>query len=187
MSHALYAFLPVRGERPEATAQRRLEVDTERLNPGPPKVDAEARKARLVHALLAQNPGLERFTFDLAEIARFEGISEEEAQRQNRQIELNEPADGHGTQIILYDDWAEVSLPAGDLAGERDLWIQVWKYLRVLEASGFFVYDPQAGEVIDLDENDPDPNRETRDRADRTMKDGAAMTARPERPWWKFW
>lgn len=95
MSYDLFLFLPVSGETPEATARRRTAtLQTEVVNPGPPNAEAEARKEGLVRALLGQNPGLERFAFDLAEIARFEGITEEEARSQNRQVELNEPGDG---------------------------------------------------------------------------------------------
>ena len=184
MSYALYAFLPVPGEEPQATARRRLAIQTDMVNPGPPRADVEARKEGLVRALLAQNPGLERFAFDIAEIARYEGISEDEARSQNRQIELNEPADGHGTQILLYDDWVEVSLHSGDRsAGEKDLWIQVWRYLRVFEASGFLVYDPQAEDMVDLDEDDPDAGAGSPAGAADPMKDRTA----PKRPWWKFW
>jgi hypothetical protein len=189
MSYELYLFLPVSGEAPEATARRRsATLRTEVVNPGPPNAEAEARKEELVRALLAQNPGLERFAFDIAEIARFEGIPEEKARSQNRQIELNEPGDGPGIQIILYDDWANVSLPSGDgWASEQALWAQVWRYLRVFEAGGFFVYDPQIEAVIDLDEDHSDAGRTPRAGAADPGPDRAAASARSARPWWKFW
>ena len=187
MSVSLYAYLPVPGEEPEVTARRRVSKETGEVNPGPFNAAAEARKEALARALLTQNPALERFEVDIAEIARFEGVPLEEARRQNRQIELNEPADGFGTQIILYDDWADVSLYSGDRsAGEKDLWIHVWRYLRVFAEAGFFIYDPQGDEVVDLDDDDPEGARATGGPA-RSAESRPGTSASSQRPWWKFW
>jgi hypothetical protein len=41
----------------------------------------------------------------------------------------------------------------------------VWRDLLVFEAAGFFAYDPQSEEVVDLDEDGPEADRATRDGA----------------------
>ena len=63
----------------------------------------------------------------------------------------------------------------------------MWRYLRVFEAAGFVVYDPQLEDVIDLDEDHPDGGRSPRPGAAEPVPDRAAARARSTRPWWKFW
>ena len=112
------------------------------MNPGPPNADADARKQKLTRTLLAENPALEPFEFGYAEIARIGGISEDEARVQYRHVELNGPENGNGIQITLYDDHASITIPYWHQPDAARLVFEgVWRYLRVVCASGgFFVY-----------------------------------------------
>jgi len=189
MSYDVYLLQPAPGEEPLATAHTKLNVETDVINPGPPNGEAEVRKQQLTRALMAENPALESFEFGYTEIARIDGISEDEARVRYRHVELNGPEKGNGIQITLYDDNASITIPfwhQPDAA--RLVFEEVFRYLRVLrESGGFFVYDPQLDRVIDLDA----------DLADMIHEYGRVVAKIPEiieqgksqskRPWWKLW
>jgi len=153
MSYDLYLLSPVPGEEPLKTAHAKCAVESDVINPGPPRGDAETRKRHLMQELVAENPALEPFQFGYAEIARTHGFSEEEARVRYRHIELNGPDDGNGIQITLYDDGADITVPYWHAPpAARLVFEEVWRYLRRLhDASGFFVYDPQLDRVIDVE------------------------------------
>jgi hypothetical protein len=162
MSYDLHLFQPVVGQEPLATAQAQLKVETEVINPGPPDAHAEMRKQQLTRALIAENPALEPYEFGYAEIARSSGISQDEARIRYRHVELNGPENGNGIQITLCDASADMTIPYWHQPpAARQVFDEVWRYLRVLHQSGgFFVYDPQLDRVIDLDADLPEVTRE---------------------------
>jgi len=99
VSYDLQLFEPPPGTDPLVAARAALDVDIESVNPGPVDSKREAWKEVLASALLAADPVLERFRFDYPEIAKLRGLSEEEARREFRHIELNAPENGNGLQI----------------------------------------------------------------------------------------
>lgn len=121
---------------------------TDKLGPVDPA--KEERKQRIVTALIATNPDLKRFERNYSRIAADESISESEARRRFRNIELNDHR--HSIQIVLFDDEAGVSFSftgKGEdcIAAVRTL----WGCLQVMESEGGFrTYDPQIGRVLDL-------------------------------------
>jgi hypothetical protein len=189
MSYDVYLLQPTPGEDPLATVRAKLNVETEVINPGPPNAEAEVRKQQLTRALIAENPALEAFEFGYAEIARIDGISEEEARVRYRHIELNGPEKGNGIQITLYDDNASITIPYWHQPeAARLVFGEVWRYLRVLrDAGGFFVYDPQLDRVVDLNADLPDVIREYGRVVAKIPEIVEQGKPQSKRPWWKLW
>jgi hypothetical protein len=187
MSYDLYL---IKADIDAVTVVEALLRDSEGDDPNPGELDpsAEARKQHLVQALQASNPALKPFEFDHSEIARIEGISEAEARRSWRHVELNGPEDGNGIQITLHDETATVTVPywhQGEAAAA--VWEEIWTYLGVLQSSGGFrTYDPQLKRILEL--------KRDREAVMQTYARGVTFTeqvvgkAQPgKKPWWKFW
>lgn len=149
-----YEWYLVRGqtqEEIEAALDRFFGDDATEPNSGDPTEAAEMSKRRLADLLKNSGIALEEFVFDHALIARELGVSEAEARRQWRHIELNSPS--LGCQIQLYDEAASVTLAYWHSGGAAETaWSQVWRCLRILSREGVFVvYDPQLDRVLDVD------------------------------------
>jgi hypothetical protein len=188
MSYDLHLFRAEPGSDLLAAAKASMERQDEDIDTAGRGSDAEVRKQALVAALQAVNPALEPFVFDHAEIARLQNVTEAEARRRWRHVELNGPADGNGIQLTLDDDSVSITVPywhRGDEA--RNVWREIWRYLEALQREGgFAAYDPQLDRVLDL----------ARDReavldaygggvgfADQAALEGVS----PKKPWWKLW
>jgi hypothetical protein len=117
---------------------------------GPLDREKEERKQRLVAALIARDPHLKVFQRDHANIARRRSISEDDARRLFRDIELNDHQ--HSIQITLFDDEAGVSYSfAGDRLTAAQAARTLLDCLEVLESEGgFSTYDAQLALVLDL-------------------------------------
>jgi hypothetical protein len=120
-------------------------------DPGPLDPAKEERKKRLVSALIKVDPELKVFDRDYAKIAANRSISEADAHRLFRNIELNDHR--HSLQIELFDDQAGVSFsPAGRGETCANAVRTLWECLRILaSAGGFSVFDPQIGRLLDLE------------------------------------
>jgi hypothetical protein len=131
---------------------------SDEINPGPVRPEVERRKQELAALLLAHNPALSIFPKAFHEIAAMDGITEAEARRKYRDLELNGPDDGNGIQMTLYDSGADVTVPfwhQGEAA--RVVIGEIWGYLQVLQrAASYTVYDPQLEQILDLDGDLPD-------------------------------
>jgi hypothetical protein len=142
----------------------------------PPDPATEAQKRALADAMLATFPELHEDEFDYPEIALSQGMTERDARRRYRWIQLNGLWDGAGIEIDLYDGWASMSMPFGRPEyAEADM-AEMWRYLEVLvREGGFVVYDPQGANVVDVEAG---PHG--------TL--GIEKTQRePRRSWWRFW
>jgi hypothetical protein len=185
VSYDFHLFRPEPGVELEAAAEAALEYDSA-ADSGDPDPGNESRKQRLVAALREQDPTLEVFLFDYAKIAARENISEEEARRRHRDVELNTP-DGVGVQISLFDDTAAVTVPywhSGSTA--VDVFNRIWQYLAILEKEGGYrTQDPQVGRVLDLAHDFQLVAGCYGHGVGCTQ--GLALGARRRKPWWKFW
>lgn len=124
-------------------------TDSSSGNPCPEK---EALKRRVAEKLMAHSPQLRLYQFPYDQIARFEQIPQEEAHRKYRQLELNGPEDGHGIQIVLWDDEASLTVPFWhDLEKSALAFRELWPQLNIIcQEAGYTVYDPQLGQLVDL-------------------------------------
>ncbi len=149
-------------------------------NPEPVLLSCEVAKRKLADTLRIKQPLLEEFVFDYDGLAKSHQADRAEAQRKWRYIELN--AESVGLQITLFDNWATVTLAYwhnGDEA--RDALNLAWDCLKTISGeSGYVVYDPQLGRVLDLDLD----FAQVVELYSGTI---SAVNKAAQRPWWKFW
>ncbi len=119
-------------------------------NPGPIDPAKEERKQHMAAALVASDPDLKKFERNYARIAAEESISESEARRRFRNIELNDHR--HSIQIELFDDEAGVSFSFTGKGDDCTAAVRIlWGCLHVMESEGDYrTYDPQIARVLDL-------------------------------------
>jgi hypothetical protein len=191
LSYDLYFVRVAAGQDPAVVAEAALAAEEDGINPGPIDPAIEDRKRAIAAALIQADPTLRISAFEFAEIAALQGVSETEARRANRHLELDAGLESRtGIQITLFDDTAALTVPYWHHdAAMREVWSEIWKYVGVLKHAGAFVaYDPQIERIVD----------QARD-ADAvlvsyaggvTFTDGVAKDLThglPARPWWKFW
>ena len=148
VSYDVHLF-PPGGEDDLAAAYERLENDV-----GPPDPLKEERKRRLAERLQSRHPALVETERDFGAIASEEGISEQKARWENREIELeSRPVlRGQTVQVDLFDDDARVSLESTRHIGDEQALRLAWDCLRTLvTACGFVPFDPHLGRAIDLE------------------------------------
>lgn len=108
-------------------------------------------KRQLSSALIAAHPELRLSERDYARLAKTKSITEDEARRRYRDMELTDLESG--LQIILFDDAAFVTLsfgPANRNEAERKVQA-AWECLKVLEEEGgFSTYDLQTSKILHL-------------------------------------
>jgi len=180
------------GADPEAVADASVAMDEEaQLNPGEPDSTKEQIKRRLAAALQTVNPLLTAFPFDYSDLARLEKITEQEARRRFRHIELNGPDDGNGIQITLFDDTATITIPYWHHGQKAQQALQeIWSYLEIFERdAGFRAYDPQLEHILSLRRDFNVVLAKYGEGVGFTDRVAADVTnpSRPERPWWRFW
>ena len=110
----------------------------------------EQLKQRLASDLIARHPTLELYKRDYFGIAKARGITEAEARRLFRTVELNE--EKLWIQILIFDEGAGASF---SFVGEAHACIHalrvLWDCLEILESvGGFSTYDTQLGKILDL-------------------------------------
>jgi len=193
MSYDLYFFKPLDGESVDEAYERLFDESGE-VGEGPITPDKESLKERLASALISSGSGLEKFQFDYASLAKSLKLSEEEARRQWRHIEINSPEDGNGIQITIEDDSASIAIPYWHQGSDaRAAFEEIWGYAKVLEKeAGYVAYDPQLERPIDIS-SDLDEVIETYTNVSGSVESivsgDVAESVLPEKPkpWWKFW
>lgn len=98
---------------------------------------------------------MEAFDYDYGEIAKLTAATIIEAKNKFDHIEIN-AADGDiAVRLIVYDYHVYITVPywyKGDQA--RQLFQDLESYIKVIrETTGYFVFDPQTGQVFDPAEN----------------------------------
>jgi hypothetical protein len=195
MSYDLYIFRAPGGTPPHELGDLALALTEAGMPTSEPSPEVETAKHALADALRASNPALEPFAFDHAELARGQGITEAEARRRYRHIELTDPELVTGVQITLYDDWASVTLPYWHSgAAARAVWSEVWRYLHIFVEKGHVVYDPQLDRPLNLDVDEAEVQRMYGSVADDITSIATSAASKPQRTetpsrkqWWKFW
>jgi len=184
MSYDFYLFVADGGIDPRAA----MAANEEGFESGARDPAKEAMKRRIADALIAHDPGLEVSAFDYDAIARLHRMRIDVAYERVRHLELTDvSAGGSGVQIMLFDDSASVTVPFWhEGAGARADIERVWSYIDVVcRTAGYDVFDPQLDRVIERGAFDE--VFASYERAMRHVKDVAGPTAKPRRPWWKFW
>ena len=192
MSYDLHLVRIPPGADAQAVVDASVAMDEEaQLNPGEPDPAKEETKRRLAAALQAVNPLLTAFPFNYSELARLEKITEQEARRRFRHVELNGPEDGNGIQITLFDDTVTITIPYWHHGYKaQQAFREIWSYLEVLEGGGGLrSYDPQLERGLSLGTDFQAVLAKYGDGVGFTDQVAADITdpSRPDRPWWRFW
>jgi hypothetical protein len=182
MSYDFMLFTP----RPGVDPQVLFETDEEEAERGPRDPAIEAKKKKVIEALVTHDARLDLFKPNFDKIAKLHKISPAEAYDRMRHIEINDAAQKtSGIQITLFDDSAALTIPYWHKrdAAERVL-RQAWGYIDIMcRECGYEVYDPQLGRVIDI--NSFDDVLWT--YASMTERMDGMLGRAPKKPWWKFW
>jgi len=187
MSYDIYCFRPSSATPSLEKAQ--AVVESEETLERPEDESERETKQRVVRALMQQNPRLQPFEFNHAEIAKSMNISEQQAREQWKHVELNPPEGDPAIQITVFGDHVSINIPYWYTGAEADsVFSQLTDYLRVLKRdAGYFAFDPQTDRVFDPDKEGLG-DHESYERIVRDMPAIAAKAARQlKKPWWKFW
>gem|GEM_PF-3423909 len=153
-------------------------------NQGPIVEGLEVQKQRILETVLRRVPELEHYTFDYADLARHAKVSEDEARRRWRHLELwNEE---FGLDVDIYD---EIITMAVDRAfkGEKEQQAMnaLWEICRIARREWRLqAYDPQLERLVDVDLA---ADREAMLTDYRRIGISRYFTAKPGKPRWKFW
>lgn len=156
MSYDIQLFVVPPGRDPLEVFEEMMALEEAGGKPlTPPDPVKEERKQKAAAAVLSAYPSYQVVSFNYEKIAQARKISVTEAQLQNRQVVLDPAEDEPAIQISLYDDEAFVTMPYwySDPNLAQRAFVQLWDCLRIIqEVTGYAIYDPQTGEMLDLAE-----------------------------------
>lgn len=130
----------------KAASRRRGENRWDLVDPS-----KEQMKRRLSTSLIASHPELRLSERDYVALARTKSITEDEARRRYRDLELSDIESG--LQVLLFDDTAYITLPFDpESKSSAELRLRAaWTCLEVLAKEGSFsTYDSQLGKILNL-------------------------------------
>jgi hypothetical protein len=146
MSFDLYLLPANEANRDPDVARDFLDREEEAFSNIPRDLDpeVEAQKRRLVDCFLRLKPSYREFPKDYAGIARFENITEDEARRKWRHIELNGSDEPPEAQVMICDRYVVIHWYSGTPPEEMDAVLTV-----LSNEENLIVYDPQAHAILD--------------------------------------
>ena len=149
-------------------------------------------KLAIVKALAEYSSRLEAFDFDYGEIAKLTATTIEEAKNKFDHIELNTPEGDITMQLIVYDNHVYINVPywyKGDEATK--LFQDIKTYVKIIrETAGYFVFDPQTGQVFDPAENGFEGLEKylsVSENIEEMISEQNKTQSKTTKPWWKFW
>jgi hypothetical protein len=188
MSYDIYCYKSKLGYPDEEEMNKVIEDDTDKWS----KKDRDAvTKLAIVKALTEYNLRLEAFDFHYGEIAKLTATTIEEARNKFDHIELNAAEGEISIQLKIYDNHVGITVPywyQGDKA--KILFDDIRAYINLIhKTAGYFVFDPQTGEVFNPAEKNFDGLNKYLSISE-SIEDiiaGAATQSPKQKPWWKFW
>ena len=187
MSYDIFCYKSKIGRPDEEEADAVIEADNDEW--ANKNRDATTKLA-IVKALTLYNPRLEAFDFDYGEIAKLSASTIEDAKNKFDHIELNTPDGDLAVQLTVFDNHVFINIPYWYKDHEaRNVFHDIKTYIKIIrETAGYFVYDPQLGEVFDPAENDFDCLNKYLSVSEHIGEIiGEQKTTQTEKPWWKFW
>ena len=189
MSYDIFCYRSKLGTPDEDEASSVIDSD----NDDWVKRDRDASgKLSLVKALQEHNPRLQAFDFDYGEIAKLTASTIEEAKNKFDHIELT-PSEGDlAIQLTVFDNHVHINSPywyQGDQA--KKLFTEITSYIKVIrDTAGYYVYDPQTGEVFDPAKDSFDGLAKylsVSEHMDEIVGNSVPSPSPKKKPWWKFW
>jgi hypothetical protein len=189
MSYDIYCYKSKSDKPNQEEADSVIEADNDKWA----AKDRDANtKLSIVKALTNYNPRLEAFDFDYGEIAKLTATTIEEAKNKFDYIELNTREGDIAVQLTVYDNHVYINAPywyKGDDA--KRLFQDIKSYIRIIrETAGYFVFDPQTGNVFDPAENGFDGLENylsVSENIEEIIGGQNTTETKISKPWWKFW
>lgn len=189
MSYDIFCYKSKSGRPDEYEAHAVIEADNDKW--ANREKDAST-KLSIVRALIQLNPRLEAFDFDYGEIAKLTEATIEEAKNKFDHIEINTPDGDISVQLTVFDNHVYINVPywyKGDHA--KQLFQDLKSYIKIIrEASGYFVFDPQTGQVFDPTKNSFDGLSKylsVSEHFEDIINGENIVQTQTRKPWWKFW
>ena len=191
MSYDIFCYKSKLGKPDVEEADSVIEADTDKWSNK--DIDATT-KLEIVKALTEFNPRLESFDFDFGEIAKLTATTIEEAKKKFDHIEINTPEGDPAIQLTVYDNHVYINVPywyKGDQA--RELFRDIKSYIKIIrQTAGYFVFDPQTGQVFDPAENGFDGLGKYLSVSEHieeiiNRQETAKLKTEIKKPWWKLW
>lgn len=189
MSYDLFCYKSKTGRPNEGEADAVIETDNDKRAK---RERNTTTKLAIVKALTQFNPRLEAFDFDYGEIAKLTATTIEEAKNKFDHIELNTPDGDLAIQMTVYDNHVYINVPywyKGDQA--KKLFQDIKSYIKIIrEAAGYFVFDPQIGQVFDPAENGFDGLSKylsVSEHIEEMVNGQDTKHIQPKKAWWKLW
>lgn len=188
MSYDIFCYKSELGIPDENEADKVIEADNDKWIK---KEQNAETKLAIVKALTKFNPRLEAFDFDYGEIAKLTQATIEEAKSKFDHIELNPHEGDIAIQLTIFSNHVFITVPywyQGDQA--KQVLTNIRDYIKVIrDTAGYFVYDPQTGEVFDPAEdnfNGSDQYLSGSKNLDEIINPNQTPKE-IKKPWWKFW
>jgi len=154
-------------------------------------------KLSIVKALTECNPRLQAFDFHYGDVAKLSVKTIEEEKNKFDHIEINTSEGDAALQLIVYNNHVFITVPywyKGDEA--KQLFKDIKSYIKIIrQTAGYFVWDPQTGQVFDPAENNfeglnqylniSENLAEIINPSDNTHSDD--LREQIKKPWWKLW
>jgi hypothetical protein len=194
MSYDIYLYKSKAGRPDEDEADQVIEADNDKwaekeINP--------YIKLAIVKALTEFNPTLQAFDFHYGDIAKLSVNTIEEEQNKFDHIEINTSEGFAAVRLTVYNNHVFITVPywyQGDDA--KQLFKDIKSYIKIIrETAGYFVSDPQTGQVFDPAENNfegLDKYLSISEHLDEIISPGNSKpvsdsTQKIKKPWWKLW
>lgn len=181
MSYDLYCYKSKIGKPDVNEAQEIIELQEDTKNEEISHSEIQLME-KIADSLIKFDPKLERFQRDYKKIAEDLGVTQTDAEKHFKDIELNTPENNDFLiQINIFKDNVSVNFP---FSSPNETIDQVLKYTEVIcKTAGYFVYDPQDESVYD-----PLHSIQISDEERKSWIENDEINYLDEKkPWWKFW
>jgi hypothetical protein len=188
MSYDIFCYRSTTGTPDEDDANCAIEIDFDKYSNA---ADDPDTKLAILKALVLYNPKLKAVDHKYGLIANLPVETLRSDPSRFHHIEVNLPENAQPIRLTIYNNHVYINFPYWhDGSAANQLLDEVIKYITIIRnTAGYFVFDPQIGEVFDPNVTLPDflkTYTETR----QIVKDYAAQNnyrTPVKKPWWKFW
>ena len=194
MSYDIYLYKSKTGRPDEEEADAVVAADTDKWTE---KENNSQIKLAIVKALTEFNSRLQAIDFQYGNIAKLSVETITEAKNKFNHIEINTSDGDAALQLIVYNNHVFITVPywyQGDEA--KQLFKDIKSYIKIIrQTAGYFVWDPQTGEVFDPAENNFEGLNDYLNMSEnleeiiKTTSNKPSIDLKKEmkKPWWKLW
>lgn len=194
MSYDIFLYKSKIGRPDEDEADAVIGADTDKW------AEKEANpqvKLSIVKALTEYNPKLQAFDFHYGDIAKLSVKTIDEEKNKFDHIEINTSEGDATLRLIVYNNHVFITVPycyQGDQANQ--LFADIRSYIKIIrETAGYFIWDPQTGQVFDPAENNFEGLNNYLNVSEHleeiintnNNKSSSIINKEHKKPWWKIW